>query len=144
VKCYRDGCPSGGLSHLRKGTLVLYQSDHRVLGHLPSFYLLAWFLLWSASICLISLCCRLISSSLTLSTQPLSILEQVLAQLLLLYEMERYVSQPSLFDCGIIGLLHGLPSSKRGNGEKVTDAQISYPPKNANLACYCNGEILRI
>jgi hypothetical protein len=35
VECCRDGCPSGMFSHLRKETLELCQSDHRVLGHLP-------------------------------------------------------------------------------------------------------------
>ena len=35
MECYRDGCPSGRLSHLHRGTLELCQSDHRVLGHLP-------------------------------------------------------------------------------------------------------------
>jgi hypothetical protein len=35
VEYRRDSCPSGRFSHLHKGTLVLCQSDHRVLGHLP-------------------------------------------------------------------------------------------------------------
>ena len=35
VECNRDGCPSGRFSHLHRGTLELWQSDHRVLGHLP-------------------------------------------------------------------------------------------------------------
>ena len=35
VECGRDGCPSGRFFHLPRGTLELYQSDHRVLGQLP-------------------------------------------------------------------------------------------------------------
>ena len=35
LECCRDGCRSGSLSHLHRGTLELCQSDHRVLGHLP-------------------------------------------------------------------------------------------------------------
>ena len=35
VECCRDGCPSGSFTHLHKGTLELYRSDHRVLGQLP-------------------------------------------------------------------------------------------------------------
>ena len=35
MECYRDGCPSGRLSHLHRGTLELCQSDHWILGHLP-------------------------------------------------------------------------------------------------------------
>ena len=35
VDCCRDGCPSGRFSSLHRGTLELWQSDHRVLGHLP-------------------------------------------------------------------------------------------------------------
>jgi hypothetical protein len=35
VECCRDGCPCARFSHLQRGTLELYQSDHRVLGHLP-------------------------------------------------------------------------------------------------------------
>ena len=34
VECCRDSCPSGRLSHLHRGTLELYQSDHWVLGPL--------------------------------------------------------------------------------------------------------------
>ena len=33
--CYKDGCPSGTFSHLHRGTLEDFQSDHRVLGHIP-------------------------------------------------------------------------------------------------------------
>ena len=32
MECCRDGCPSGGFSQLHRGTLELWQSDHRVLG----------------------------------------------------------------------------------------------------------------
>ena len=42
----RDGCPSGRISHLHRGTLELCQSDHQVFGHLPD--LMAWLLLWNA------------------------------------------------------------------------------------------------
>ena len=35
MECCRDGCPSGRLSHLHRGTLDLCQTDHWVLGHLP-------------------------------------------------------------------------------------------------------------
>ena len=34
MECCRDGCPSGRLSHLHRGTLELCQSDHWVLSHL--------------------------------------------------------------------------------------------------------------
>ena len=36
VECCRDGCPSGRLSHLHRGTLELCQSDHWAFGHLPN------------------------------------------------------------------------------------------------------------
>ena len=36
VECCRDGCPSGRFSHLHRGILGLFQSDHRVLGYLPN------------------------------------------------------------------------------------------------------------
>ena len=35
VECYKDDWPSGRFSYLHRGTLLLCQSDHRVLGHLP-------------------------------------------------------------------------------------------------------------
>ena len=35
VECCRDGCPSERFTHLHRGTLELFQSDHRVLGHHP-------------------------------------------------------------------------------------------------------------
>ena len=34
MECCRDDCPSGMFSHLHRGILELYQSDHQVLGHL--------------------------------------------------------------------------------------------------------------
>ena len=36
VACCKDGWPSGRFSHLHRGPLELCQSDHGVLGHLPS------------------------------------------------------------------------------------------------------------
>ena len=35
MECCRDVCPYGRFSHLLRGTLELFQSDHWVLGHLP-------------------------------------------------------------------------------------------------------------
>ena len=36
LECCGDGCPSGSFSSLHTGSLLLNQSDHRVLGH-PSY-----------------------------------------------------------------------------------------------------------
>ena len=35
VERFRDGCPSGWLSHLHRGTLELCQSNYQVLSHVP-------------------------------------------------------------------------------------------------------------
>ena len=34
VEYFSDGCPSGSFSHLHTKSVVLHESDHRVLGHL--------------------------------------------------------------------------------------------------------------
>ena len=49
VECFRDGCPSRSFSHLHRGTLELYQSDHWVLGHLLTKALLPWLLSLASS-----------------------------------------------------------------------------------------------